>query len=368
MVVGKPRQQCVAALAAMLLSGCFYVDELNVRPVVSVRKTSIAPISRGAFAEFSADRFDENDGSSAVAISWEMRTCGLLLSDCDSAPFFTGTEPLAKIKVPMVRAAATPVEKIQVRLFGVDPQGAIARPMAEQVYDVINAAPSLQLQASGRSGFPLTIPFSVRARVQDSDDTASNISTRWTLFSPAGSANPPLLQSANDPLSYSVTPDVAGRWTIEVVATDALGAKSTEHVDVQVAIDRAPCLAVVNPLPAPVGSVSVLDAAKRFTVQVVDDDLDVFPTVVGDPYVGTAGFSWSIKSPLTGDVRTAIVGSSRSAVELDPSIYRVGDVIELRVEISDRVTRTLSCADSALTCSVTSDTCVQRQTWLMEVR
>lgn len=360
-------------LALPAMPACFYVDDLNTRPVVSIEKTSIPALSRGHGAEFRADRYDEDDGGYNVSVAWEMHVCGRLADDCDAASFFTGTEAKASVMVPAVRSDGSPVEKLEVILRGVDPQGAESRPTARQVYDVGNAAPLITLQAAGFDNYPVGVPFSIRARITDPDDTAAAIAAQWKVYSPAGSANPALEMLVPDPArpnesSYRLLPDKPGKWTIEVTATDAIGAIAVEHIDVQVVEDRPPCIDTVTPLPAPAASTAILDVAQRFAVQVVDDDLDIFPAPVGDPYVHETKFTWSIKSPLTGGVRSAIDGPSRASIDLDPALYNPGDIIELRVEIADRVARTLSCADGAPTCSINSNACVQRQTWRLEVR
>ncbi len=362
-----------AAVAALTLPACFYVDDLNTRPVVAIQKTSIPALTRGSTAQFRADRFDEDDGGFQVAVDWEMHACGRTPSECDNAAFYTGTEALASAMIPVLRSNGSPVEKLQVILRGVDPQGAQSRPTAMQLYDVSNASPAVTLQTFGYDGYPVGVPFSIRSRVVDADDAAATLNVQWKVYSPAGSADPALVVATPDPLrpnesAYTLTPDLAGKWTIEVTAIDPIGATSVEHIDVQVAADRPPCIVNVTPLPAPATNTAIVDVAQRFAVQVVDDDLDVFPAPVGDPFIHETNFAWSIQSPLTNGVRQPIVGSGRSSIDIDPALYQPGDVIELRVEISDRVMRTLSCAEGAATCSLNSNACIQRQTWRLEVR
>ncbi|MEI2624879.1 MAG: hypothetical protein V9G23_13880 [Giesbergeria sp.] len=367
------RAAVAAACAALVLPSCFYVDDLNTRPVVAIQKVSIPALTRGSIAQFRADRFDEDDGGYYVAVDWEMHACGRTANDCDGAAFFTSTATVAVATIPVVRGNGTPVEKLQVMLRGVDPQGAQSRPTAIQLYDVNNALPAVTLQTFGYDGYPVGVPFSIRSRVVDADDAAATLNVQWTVYSPAGSADPALVQVTPDPMrpnesAYTLTPDLAGKWTIEVTATDPIGATSVEHIDVQVAADRPPCIATVTPLPAPAANTAIVDVAQRFAVQVVDDDLDVFPAPVGDPFIHESHFAWSIQSPLTNGVRQLIAGDTRSSIDIDPTLYQPGDVIELRVEIADRVARTLTCADGAATCSLNSNACVQRQTWRLEIR
>jgi hypothetical protein len=102
-------------------------------------------------------------------------------------------------------------------------------------------------------------------------------------------------------------------------------------------------------------------------VLVVTDDLDPYPSVPNDPVVGTTEFHWSIVPP--GGTRQPLTGVTGNAVALDPDSYMPGDLLELRVEIQDRNHRAVSCPDTDLTCSLTTDaTCSQRLTWRVEVR
>jgi hypothetical protein len=52
---------------------------------------------------------------------------------------------------------------------------------------------------------------------------------------------------------------------------------------------------------------------------------------------------------------------------VDPASYAPGDLLTLRVDVSDRVARTPTCDAADPVCS-TSDTCFQRLTWEVEIR
>jgi hypothetical protein len=82
-------------------------------------------------------------------------------------------------------------------------------------------------------------------------------------------------------------------------------------------------------------------------------------------------FSWSILPPGASTRQPLAVTGNQ--VALDPASYSPGDIVELRVEIADRAmilnNTAISCADNIPTCSVISDaSCIQRQTWRVEVR
>jgi hypothetical protein len=369
------RQRCWLGIIGSLSVGhlgCFYVDDLNTRPVVSISRASEQPLRRGGQSLFRAERYDEESPASAVSVQWQVRGCGSA-ADCDTFPFQTSTLNELSVMIPGRRSNSEPVQKLELQLRGSDELGAEARPVAVQVYDVQNASPSITaLQAVGYPGFPVTIPFVINAQRDDVDDDVANVSTTWKSYSPAGSMNPMLSKLPSEPNNpsqerYQLLPDVAGTWTIEVTATDPLGATSTQDIDVVVANDQAPCIATISPSVAPAGAFGIVDGRARFAVLSVADDLDVFPPPATDPYRRTTSFAWTIKSRLTAGRRIVLQGA-QSFADIDPSLYQAGDQIELRVEVTDRQVRPISCNDDADTCSATANACTQRQTWHLEVR
>jgi hypothetical protein len=57
-----------------------------------------------------------------------------------------------------------------------------------------------------------------------------------------------------------------------------------------------------------------------------------------------------------------------NSVALDPISFTPGDILELRVEVFDRNDTQLPCAQDQQSCSLSANTCIQRQTWFVEVR
>jgi hypothetical protein len=109
-----------------------------------------------------------------------------------------------------------------------------------------------------------------------------------------------------------------------------------------------------------------LTEATLFQVSVVDDELDPYPTIPGDTFKGTPTFFWSLKEGAGARTDLAYQGN---AIDLDPANYTVGDILELRVEITDRNSVRPTCNDNLDTCAVGTDTsCIQRLTWRVEVR
>jgi hypothetical protein len=372
---GGGQQRCWLGIIASLSVGhvgCFYVDDLNSRPVVTIFRASDQPLIRGGQSLFRAERFDEESPADAVSVQWQVRGCGSA-ADCDISPFQTSTLSELSVIIPGRRSNREPVQKLELQLRGSDERGAEARPVAVQVYDVQNAPPSITaLQATGYMGFPVDIPFIINAQRADADDDIANVITTWKSFSPAGSINPMLTKlpsGTNNPSQerYELRPDVAGTWTIEVSATDPLGATSKQDIDVTVANDQPPCITTLSPAVAPAGTFAIIDRRARYAVLAVADDLDVYPPPASDPYQRPTGFAWTIKSRLTSGRRVALQGA-QSFADIDPALYQAGDQIELRVQVSDRQVRAISCNDDADTCSATANACTQRQTWHLEVR
>jgi hypothetical protein len=105
-----------------------------------------------------------------------------------------------------------------------------------------------------------------------------------------------------------------------------------------------------------------------FRVLQVDDDLDAYPAVSSDPLYGTTSFAWSIR-PAGAAARTLVPGATGSSFAFDPAAFTPGDVVELRVEAFDHLRTRVDCPDDQPTCAVTSEaSCVQRQTWRVEIR
>jgi hypothetical protein len=165
-------------------------------------------------------------------------------------------------------------------------------------------------------------------------------------------------------------PDVPGLWEVEVEAEDPDGGVDTASRTFQVSADSPPCIAATEP-PAPGGGLYVLgadEAPRRFSVLAVDDELDAHPARAGDPDAGEASFAWWISSSATGGAFEAASGRDAPDFVIDPSEHAPGDLLALRVEVSDRVERDIACGDDRLTCSIGDNDCVQRTTWEVEIR
>jgi len=359
-----------ALAAAAALPGCFYVDPINERPAAEILQDTADP-GRGGFVKFHAEWSDpDND---PVQLAWAVYACGTT-GDCDATRFDSGTDPIFGVTVPATRGDGSTVTSIRVTLDVQDRWGAVARPEQRVTVPVVDAAPTVEVQDTGHTfndAYPVGLPITFTAVATDPDDT--DVTLDWML-SPAAGSDPTarsFTPRAPDPkhpeqVAYDLVPDVPGLWTVRVTATDPQGLTGQRDLSVQVAPDQPPCLGALD--PALGGGTIVVDQARRFAVLSVIDDINVYPAPSSnDPYLKAAGFHWSLASPATGGVLAPLALDGNDAV-IDPADYAPGDQLDLRVEISDAVARTLPCADDAATCSIEANACLQRQTWHLEIR
>jgi len=164
--------------------------------------------------------------------------------------------------------------------------------------------------------------------------------------------------------AYLLVPDVDGKWTVKVTATDGQGMTASDDLDLQVAPDQPPCLGAMDP-GVPGGTITV-DQARRFEVLSVLDDISGYPKPAPGSTT-TTGFHWSLATPDSGGAFVPL-GTDAPDVVIDPKRFKVGDQIDLRVEISDAIARTLPCDASKSSCAIDGGTtCFQRQTWHLEI-
>ena len=377
-------KQLVPILA--LASGCFYTDPINQRPSLAIRQDSGDQVYRGDVVDLEA--LVNDPAGHDVSIAWSAAMCADTpdasgnRSGCDPA-LFSSTDTEFSFTVPSTRADHTPVLNVYVTLQGTDSLGATAKPIQELVISISDQAPDLDLRKDSRYAYVVGTEIDLFAKVGDLDDGPAAVGApTWQVSSPANQPAYTLddlavTQDTSDPthLQYgkAFTPMGIGDWELEVTATDPFELASnqpgtTEPLSITVVADHAPCLEEWSPIASVVATDTLpLTDPTLFEVLVVQDDLDPFPTVPGDPVLGETTFAWSILPP-GATSRQALTGVSGNAVELDPTSYSPGDVVELRVEIQDRNHTPVNCPDTDLTCSTISDaTCTQRLTWRVEV-
>lgn len=377
-----------------LLSGCFYMPEVNQRPGLEIRSNGAALV-RGGSAEFEAVVVDPE--ADAVELDWRIYACGPVpdgaepaeFGDCDTTPFQTGSTATFEVAaIPAFReprdgAAPEPTRGIRVTLDGRDDRGAGAKPNQILAVAVGNAAPTLAL-AHVPSVYEDTVgtPIDVFAAYGDPDDQASGVTVAWQVFAPS---EVPFDAPVDIPAPDAPTPGdlqvgkrfiptVEGVWQIRVVATDGAGAQREQTIPITVIPDRAPCLDQESPLIAEGATLPVFE--PLLVSAGVDDNLDIYPylsiedSATADPakLIDPARFTWSLK--VGAGPREIIVDDEvQNSVAFDPAAYAAGTIVEIRVEIEDRIARTLTCPDADATCAVVSGSgCLQRRTWRVEAR
>jgi hypothetical protein len=366
----------LSIVAAAALTGCFYTSPINERPSTTLdRVTPVTTPYLGDPVTIEADSIDP-DGD-AVRVDWTAQACDAGGVGC-GAPFRVGTVDSTG-KFTFTITAEGSVGSVRVAATTTDSYGAPALQEAVLVIDVANRAPTVTTMVA--SVAPPDGPTIIDASAVDAEDGLDVTYGAWTIVDAPFPNNGTLVKVSDnaDDLErttaderWRLIPDVEGTWTIGVTVTDLVGTTTTVTQPILIGTDRPPCLVDVAPaLPSP-GNTLPLDQPRRFEVLVVDDDLDLFPwPSPDDPFYGPAEFQWSISSPATGGEYVAIPGGVDSYVELDPAAYEPDDAVFLRVEIADRVARTLPCPDGDLSCAIdpaADPPCVQRQTWAIEVQ
>jgi hypothetical protein len=301
---------------------------------------------------------------------------------CSDTPYLTQTGPSQVFKLPVpinMGAADSPLtQSIIVSVVARDDRGAVARGAPSTTYPVDDAAPILEVSHAGHryvpeAAYPVGGPIDLIAKYADPDDALAAISLAWTVVEPSVTTAPvPLSNERYDAthmlVKQRLVPMVAGEWDVEVTATDPQGAHhDPAHLSFSVAPDHPPCLAQLSP-SVPAGPALPVSVPTLFRVLQVDDDLDAYPAVSSDPLYGESAFAWSIR-PAGAAAQTLVPGATGAAFAFDPAAFTPGDIVEIRVEAFDHLNTQVGCPDDQLTCAVTGEpSCVQRQTWRVEIR
>lgn len=367
--------RCLAFIAAVLGTGCFYSEDINQRPSLDIRQRTAGFIHRGDKAVILDAVADDPEGHGLV-FNWAVYACidGADIATCDTNPFDEATTSVFEFDVPVNRTdVVMPISGLLITLNGIDEFGAGAKPGQQLAVPVRDAPPDLTAFDSSNYKHVAGTPIDLFIEFGDADDGASGV-TIDVMVTPPGLATFNLTDLTGVPQPIDLTrrqigkqlvPSDAGVWEIDIIATSVGGEVREVPYVINVFDDTVPCLEQLLPSVPPVGSVLPISEATLFQVLLVDDDLDRFPTIVGDPFLGPTRFAWSLKPQ--GGTRSPLTGATGNTVELDPASFTPGDVVELRVEVFDRRNTAVTCGDSEASCSVTADTCMQRRTWLVEV-
>jgi len=380
------RLPILIASVSTLLGGCFYVDPINQRPSLEILNRSGQTIARGQEGVMLEAVVDDPDGQ-FVKLHWRLYICddATEFATCDPEPALESSSPLFTFDAPVLRAVGTPAQSLLVQLEGVDDHGATARPSQQLIIPLGDASPRLEVDHESNYGATVGTPIDVFAVYDDPDDPADTVTLTFELFAPALSSatladvctpQPGCLTPA-DPTKLEqgkrFVPDVPGNWEVHVTATDPVGGDAgtfTLSHTVVVVPDQLPCLGPITPLAPAAGATLPIDVPTVFEVYSVDDALDPYPTDLGDPLLGQAQFHWSIR--VNGGARQSLDTETGNLLAFDPDSFVPGDTVELRVEVADRsgTFPAPTCGDGEPTCALdtTRPSCLQRQTWAVEVQ
>jgi hypothetical protein len=363
-----------AGLACLSLTGCFYLESINQRPAIDIIQKSSDLVYRRSHVELLASSNDPE--GQVVFFQWRAYTCvdANDFATCDRDLFADSVvDELAFDVPPTLADGVTPTQSILVILEAKDEYGAIARPRQQLIIPVANHVPVMTIALTQANAGVVNTPVDLFVKVADLDDGPASVTLDWQVFTPMQQPGYDISDiNVDDPtptleLQYGkrIVPMGEGTWNVVVTATDPLGATDQKTFTFDVGPDDPPCLSQWSPITAPAGSSYVLTEPTLFQISVVTDDLDPYPAVPGNMFMGTTEFAWQVK--LGANAWTPL-GFDGNGVALDPATYSPGDLVQLRVEIQDRKQTPVNCPDTQLTCSVISNACIQRLTWRLEVR
>ncbi len=361
----------LAVLAAVASSAActFYTDDINGRPIAIIAKDTAGPHHLHDSIRFSASASDDPGGArKALVAQWRAYYC-------DDPQGSSCPDELDQNDGSIFEAFTVTVDEkrpIKVTLTVRDERGALD--VNSLMVEIANQDPTLSLQLQGYElggAHPVGTWIDVLAQADDPD--GDPVALTWELFPPDNAVNG---NYGWGPVSdyqlpaYRLEPDVAGLWNVRVTAADGDGGTLQQTVPILVADDAPPCIASIEPAVA--GGTYVLGATeppRRFGVQSVTDDLDRYPPPA-DPgdFLGEATFRWLVASPDTGGAFVEVSGLQAADYLVNPAGFAPGDRLAIRVEVADRIDRTLPCDDTEDSCSIDNDGCLQRVTWGVEIR
>ncbi len=354
-------------IAAATAAGCIGFDDINQKPSAEINDPA-AGADRFAGDTVTLDAFKSRDpDGDALRYEWRARSCddaGGVMCDLEHFDADTSRSGRFTFQIP-----EEDKRTVRVELDVFDIRG--ARATTQLVLAVGNREPTVSIQVQPAGDVTVGRPVTFIAVGQD-DDTADELTYTWSLSPARGSVPENVEWTAVDDRTQHLRPDIAGLWRVEVEVNDGDGGTDSTEAAVLIVEDQPPCIETTDPA-AVVGARYVVDRAegpRRFAVGQVSDDLDPYPPPAdgADAELGEADFHWFVASPDSGGAFAEVAGHGVADLTIDPAAYAPGDVIDLRVEVTDRVARTLPCDASQATCSIGGNACVQRVTWGVEIR
>lgn len=358
------------ACCCLVWAGCFYLDPINEAPTARLIPPD-GPLARGAMVRFDKEFADPEHKPGSF--TWVLRACRGLESslagiDCGDGVLATNEDTFA-FTVPNTLADGTLAHAIQVTLDARDDRGALAHTVG--AYEISDAVPAVAVTMSGARS--VGAPLELRGRYSDGDDELATLTAVWTVVPPTPSAGylSTALANASDDTAHvtrrqRVVAQAPGVWSVTLNVADPKGNIGTGEQTFEVLPDQPPCLAQWLPIVPPPGATLPVAAPTVFQIPLVSDDLDRYPPDTSDVLFGATEFTWSLRAP--GATGRQVFADSGNSFDFDPRGFAPGSIVELRVEIADRQHTPLPCPDGEATCALAASSCLQRQTWRVEVR
>lgn len=367
MRVGKPLALAAACVLRRLVPllllaatpGCFFTDPINGRPAATIEDRDPKIPLKDAEIWLSARKSDDPDDD-PLSYQWTASSC---VDTTSCTVFQNGGSVEFTFKIPDKRL-------VIVGLTVEDEHG--ARNYATLSFTPVNQLPTATIQLqypppNGAGAYTVGRKLTFAAGASDADQDPLTIA--WNKYPPPGS-DPESVEWTTSDEEATLRTDVPGLWTIEVTATDTDDATAVDDIAFMVVDDQPPCIAATDPA-AITGARYILtrdDGPRRFSVETVTDDLDPYPLPASpDEDLGGARFRWFVAGPGAGAPFVEVPGHDLHDLVIDPAIHAPGDVLGLRVEITDRVLRP-SCDAAEPTCPAGGGSCLQRVSWTVEVR
>jgi hypothetical protein len=396
----------VVAAAAVLLSGCFYIDPIVDAPRVFVTWPSGAV--HGQCLNIKPDDPFAESAPQNPTYDWTVRACGNSSNGssdhCNSTPVFESTNSMVAFHVPLTTdevadrgltlscddplpvpandgGVHVAVTSLEVTLDVRDDHGVLVSTASK--LEIGDAPPKIVLPTSltGTAGAPIDVV----ATISDVDTPIGQVETAWTAIDPSAGETERDLQVAqpSEPDQRSVAKRLTfanpGTYQVTVTATDpqdpAISAQARDGsppsamqtVTITVAPDQPPCIAQWQPIAPPDGTRLPITEPTLFQVPLVHDDLEPYPGLPGGKPFGTTQFAWWIVPP-GATSREQLAGATGNRFDVDPAGFTPGDQVELQVEVRDSAHALPACDPADPTCSAQGTDCIQRQTWRLEVR